>query len=117
MNPGLLRQPVTLIRRSSSTDDYGQRVDSWADVLTVFSRLVNSKARPEIIEADQQTERQTARHIVRSRPFLSYYQDDDRIRVEPHHGHAARVWGVSGWRDTGQDGEYIELTLETPETK
>lgn len=66
IDPGTLRNRITLQEFSSSEDDWGQPIEGWRDVAKVWAnvRFLNGK---EYISADRETQQSTASVRIRRR--------------------------------------------------
>lgn len=115
MNPGLLDHPIRIERQSDAADDIGQPVAAWARVGGCFSRRMADRARPEEVIADRKTERRTATFRVRSRPFIDWYRDGDRLVEDARQGFPETIWDITGWAEVeGTQGMYVDVKAIEP---
>lgn len=114
MNPGLLKHPVRIERRAVGADETGQPLDVWTRVGGCFARRVRSKATAEVVIADRDMEGQSAVFRVRTRPFIGWYRDGDRLVEIARNGLPEIFWKITGWTEVeGSNGMYVDVAVET----
>lgn len=115
MNPGLLREPLSLERQGAGRDALGQPSAEWAVVAgseVLRGRRMKPKAQQDEMVADREREGQQAVFRVRSQPFLSLYQDGDRLVETAGRMMPAGVWEISGWAEVdGTAGMYVDVMV------
>lgn len=67
--PGKLRHRITLQRRSTETDEYGQPLDMWSDLATVWCSIEPLTGR-EYEFANQQQSLISHRVLIRANPDI-----------------------------------------------
>ena len=111
MNPGLLKHPVRIERPSVGADEMGQPLEGWTRVGGCFARRLRSKAATEEVIADRETEGQSAVFRVRTRPFIGWYRDGDRLVEAARNGLPEKAWHITGWAEAdGSEGAYVDIT-------
>jgi len=70
MNPGELRHRITIQQLSSSQDTYGENVDTWVDVATVYA-AVNPISGRELFAAEKENSEITHRVKIRYRSGIT----------------------------------------------
>lgn len=107
-----LRERITLLRRGTETDEFGQPTDDLVEVESFRAALRTARIVRRGDEADQEFTRDFLGIIVRTRPFRTYYQAGDRIRIESYHGHESEVWEISSFVELPYTrGELLQLDL------
>jgi len=114
MNPGLLKHPVRIERPASGADDLGQPLEGWTRVGVCFARRLRSKATAEGVIADRETEGQSAVFRVRTRPFIGWYRDGDRLVELARNGLPEMAWKVTGWNEAeGTNGMFVDVSTQS----
>lgn len=116
MNPGLLREPLSLERKSTTKDSLGQPLDTWTKVTgsdKIRARKMKPKAPEEEVSGDREREEETAVFRVRSQPWRSLYQNGDRA-VEPASRFRGAVkWEIRGVSEVeGTQGGYLDVKFQ-----
>ncbi len=120
MNPGLLNQVIRLQRQGLTTDELGQRLDTWTAVAQLRARRkpVKSRAKMEEVIADRDTEKRSMVFQLRARPFITLYEAGDRLLELARKDFPEEVWKIASWSEVdGTNGMYIELACEIPESR
>ena len=113
MNPGLLKHPVRIERPASGADDLGQPLEGWTRVGVCFARRLRSKATAEEVIADRETEGQSAVFRARTRPFVGWYRDGDRLVEPSRNGLPEVIWRITGWTEVeGSNGMFVDVTAK-----
>jgi hypothetical protein len=115
MNPGLMKHPIRIERRSTVPDELGQPVASWTRVGGCFARRMTERARPEEKVADRPTEIRSIVFRVRTLPFIGWYREGDRLVEPARNGLPETVWAIGGWAEVeGSGGMYVDIKASTP---
>lgn len=114
MNPGKLDTPIQLERPGTERDELGQLLDSWEPVgHPLFATRIEPRIRPELVQGDRETERQSLRLRVRSQPFLSIYEAGQRVREQRRTDIPEKLWSVTGWTETPYSkGMYVDISVD-----
>ena len=114
MNPGLLKHPVRIERQVPGVDELGQPLEGWTRIGGCFARRLRSKATAEEVLADRETEGQSAMFRVRTRPFIGWYRDGDRLVEAARNGLPEVAWRITGWTEVeGSNGMYVDVAVES----
>lgn len=115
MNPGTMKHPIRFERRSTETDDLGQPVEEWVRVGACFSRRMTERASAQVVVTDRDTESRTMLFRVRTRPFVGWYREGDRLVEPPRNGLPEKIWSIDGWAEVeGSNGMYVDIKASTP---
>jgi hypothetical protein len=110
-----MKHPIRIERRSTESDALGQPVPEWVRVGACFSRRITERARPEEVIADRDSEVRTIVFRVRTRPFVGWYREGDRLVEPARNGLPETVWAIRGWAEVeGSNGMYVDIKAESP---
>ncbi len=113
-----MKHPIRIERRSEDTDALGQPLEAWTRVGACFARRMGERAqveKSEEIAADRETEGRRIVFRVRSRPFVGWYREGDRLVEPARNGLSETVWAIKGWAEVeGSGGAYVDIKAETP---
>ena len=116
MNPGTLKHPIRIERPSEALDDIGQPVPGWVRVGACFARRMKDRAKAAEVISDRDNEASTAVFRVRTRPFIGWYRDGDRMVELARHGFPETPWKITGWAEVeGSYGMYVDIAVVTPD--
>jgi len=106
MDIGKLDKRITIQSRSATLDDYGQELNSWSDVATVWANVKpisgREKLRSMAIESDL-THTVAIRYNVNFMPPI--VADARRISYTTPAG--TRIFNITAARDVDEDRRYI----------
>jgi SPP1 family predicted phage head-tail adaptor len=101
MRAGRLRERVTLQQPVTTQDGYGQDVETWADVASLWAGVEPLRGR-EYHEAQQHTNDVTVRVVIRRPPSID-------IRPTWRVVHGATTYQIEAIIDPGSRGIFLEL--------
>jgi SPP1 family predicted phage head-tail adaptor len=104
MRSGDLRKRVTLQRRDTTKDSYGQQVNTWADVATVWASIEGLSAR-ELLAAQSVQSEVSHRITVRYRSELS----DPKAVAAMRAVYNGRLFDISGAMNLDERNRTVEL--------
>lgn len=102
MDAGRLDRRVTLVRRKSGTNAFGEPVDEWDALATVWAN-VTPVSDGERVRAGETLSSKLSRFIIRWSSTVSTVDPKDRINYD------GSVWDIQGVKEIGRR-EMIELT-------
>jgi len=110
MRIGRADRRILIERATYTTNDYGERVATWAEVATVWAELMKSGSIGESITNNaQDIARQTLYFKVRSSTTTRGIKADDRVT------YATRTYDIKGIEEIGRNAELV-IVCETTTT-
>lgn len=99
MRAGALRHRIIIQFRENTRGDYGQEVETWADLVTVWAAIWPIKGR-EYFSADQVQSEITHRIRIRHRR---------RITPENRISYKGRIFDIRSIINPDERGEYLDI--------
>lgn len=106
--PGRMRERVRFERRQTSSDGYGNTVDSWNAITTVAARI-RPMSRGETVLASKLQGTRTTEIIVRSSSLTRGLTPDDRA-VDTR---SNDIWNIRAIENRDEHEEYLTIVCET----
>lgn len=104
MRIGQSDRRITVERYTTSTNDYGERVQTWATLLTVWAELMKTGERmTERITTDQDTPVQRLRFKIRSSSDSRGIKADDRVLYN------SKYYNIQGIEEIGRQDQLVLL--------
>jgi len=105
MSAGKLRDRVTFQRNTTGADQYGNVVDGWEDILTVWGdvleRLGGEKIRAGVPQAEHMA-------TIRVRKSLDAVTVTEADRISAR----GQTWNIRSIAEVGRKGELLEILCE-----
>jgi len=105
MRSGRLRHVVILQRQSSTQDDYGQRIDTWATIATVRANIIPMKG-SEYIAARGEQANTTSEITIRNST------DVDGVRPRDRVNHDGDLYDIQAVMRQGKRGRALVMVCE-----
>jgi len=86
---GRMRDSIDILYKTETTDAYGERVETWATLATVFAMMQQSATSNEAIQAGQETAQQETRCTIR------YRNDVNETNRVAHNGRTFDIESVT----------------------
>ena len=86
---GRMRDRIDILYKTEATDAYGERVETWATLVTVFAMMQQSATSNEAIQAGQETAQQDVRYTIR------YRNDVNETNRVAHNGRTYDIESVT----------------------
>jgi SPP1 family predicted phage head-tail adaptor len=102
---GHLRDRVTFERLVAGADGYGNTVNAWADLLTVWADILEAPGREAIAAGRLESSRAATMRVRRSTATLAI-TSADRVQAR------GRVWNIRSIGDVGRDRAMLEMVIE-----
>ena len=104
MRIGQSDRRITVERYTTSTNDYGERVQTWATLLTVWAELMKTgKGMTERITTDQDMPVQRLRFKIRSSSDSRGIKADDRVLYN------SKYYNIQGIEEIGRQDQLVLL--------
>jgi SPP1 family predicted phage head-tail adaptor len=104
MNPGILRERLTLESASANRDALGQPVPGWTELVTVWARMLKPEGAAEAEGGDRQREQETIVWRVRELDVAGYVDDAARLTWRGNHYEKIGIARAPDGR-----GEYLDI--------
>lgn len=86
---GRMRDSIDILYKTEATDAYGERVETWTTLATVFAMMQQSATSNEAIQAGQETAQQETRYSIR------YRNDVNETNRVAHNGRTFDIESVT----------------------
>ena len=104
MRIGQSDRRITVERYTTSTNDYGERVQTWATLLTVWAELMKTgEGMTERITTDQDMPVQRLRFKIRSSSDSRGIKADDRVLYN------SKYYNIQGIEEIGRHDQLVLL--------
>ena len=104
MRIGQSDRRITVERYTTSTNDYGERVQTWATLLTVWAeRMKTGEGMTERITTDQDMPVQRLRFKIRSSSDSRGIKADDRVLYN------SKYYNIQGIEEIGRQDQLVLL--------
>ena len=104
MRIGQSDRRITVERYTTTTNDYGERVQTWATLLTVWGELMKTgEGMTERITTDQDMPVQRLRFKIRSSSDSRGIKSDDRVLYN------SKYYNIQGIEEIGRQDQLVLL--------
>lgn len=104
MRIGQSDRRITIQRYTTTTNDYGERVQTWGTLLTVWAELMKTgEGMTERITTNQDMPVQRVRFKIRSSSDSRGIKADDRVK------YGSNVYNIQGIEEIGRNDQLVLL--------
>ena len=103
MRIGKSDRRITVERYTTSTNAYGERVQTWSTLLTVWAELMKIEGTTERITTDQDMPVQRVRFKIRSSSDSRGIKADDRVLYN------SKYYNIQGIEEVGRQDQLVLL--------
>jgi len=103
MRIGKSDRRITVERYTTSTNAYGERVQTWSILLTVWAELMKIEGTTERITTDQDMPVQRVRFKIRSSSDSRGIKADDRVLYN------SKYYNIQGIEEVGRQDQLVLL--------
>lgn len=104
-----MRHRAQFQRQAPASDGYGNTVDRWGDLVTVWSNLRETTGKERVAAGALEADR-TATLRIRNSPVTRAIMSADRVRVRNN------TWRILGIANADDKGAFLDLALRIDPT-